>query len=229
VVQNRIRRGEDFARVVQEVSAADRANGGQLGLRRADRYPASFVTATQDVAVGGVSDIFRSGAGFHILKVIEKRTPTMMIKTVVQSRAQHILLRPSAELNQAAALIRLADYKRRIQNGRATFADLAREHSQDGSAQDGGDLGWASPGMFVPEFEEVMDRLAEGEISNPVVTRFGVHVIRLVERRRVDLSPRELREWARNQLKETRTDEAYTTWAQEVRGRAFVEMREPPQ
>jgi peptidyl-prolyl cis-trans isomerase SurA len=229
VVLNRIRRGEDFARVVREVSGADRSNGGQLGLRRGDRYPEQFVTATKDVPVGGVSEIVRSGAGFHILKVLERRDPTTLVRTMIQTRAQHILLRPTAQFSQTAAQIRMADYKRRIQNKSATFADLAREYSQDGSAEDGGDLGWASPGMFVPEFEEVLNRLAEGEMSDPVVTRFGVHLIRLTERRQVDLNPRELREWARNQLKETRSDEAFTTWAQEVRGRAFVEMREPPQ
>jgi peptidyl-prolyl cis-trans isomerase SurA len=228
-VLNRIRGGEDFLRVMQEVSAAEQTNGGQLGLRRADRYPPSFVTATQQLEVGGVSEIVRSGAGFHILKVIEKRTPATVTKTVVQSHAQHILLRPSAQLTQTAAMLRLADFKKRIQNGSATFAGLAREHSQDGSAAQGGDLGWSNPGMYVPEFEEVINRLAEGEISNPMVSRFGVHLIQLIEHRRVDLSPRELRESVRNLLKDTRSEEAFTTWAQDVRGRAFVDMREPPQ
>lgn len=225
----RIKGGEDFVQVMQAVSAADRSNGGQLGLRRADRYPASFVLATEKVDIGGVSDIIRSGAGFHILKVIEKRTPAVLTRTVVQSRAQHILLVPSAKLTQEAALAQLAGFRKRILAGTATFASLAREYSQDGSAAQGGDLGWASPGMFVPEFDEVMNRLAEGEISNPVVSRFGVHLIQLVERRRVDLSPRELRESVRAQLKEMRSEEAFVTWAQDIRARAFVEMREPPQ
>lgn len=225
----RIRGGEDFVQVMQAVSAADRSNGGQLGLRRADRYPASFVLATEKVDVGGVSDIIRSGAGFHILKVIEKRTPAVLTRTVVQSRAQHILLVPGAKLTQEAALAQLAGFRKRILAGTATFAGLAREHSQDGSAAQGGDLGWASPGMFVPEFDEVMNRLSEGEISNPIVSRFGVHLIQLVERRRVDLSPRELRESVRAQLKDMRSEEAFVTWAQDIRARAFVEMREPPQ
>jgi peptidyl-prolyl cis-trans isomerase SurA len=228
-VLDRIRGGEDFLHVMQEVSAADKSKGGQLGLRRADRYPTSFVVATQTLDVGGVSDIVRSGAGFHILKVIEKRNPTTVTKSIVQTRAQHILLRPTAQLTQAAALTKLTDFKKRIQTGGATFAALAREFSQDGSAAQGGDLGWANPGMFVPEFEEVMNQLAEGEISNPLVSRFGVHLIRVTERRRVDLSPRELRDSVRNQLKESRYEEAFTTWAQDIRGRAFVEMREPPQ
>ena len=228
-VLSRLRGGEDFVQLVQAVSAADRSNGGQLGLRRADRYPPSFVMATDKVDIGGVSEIVRSGAGFHILKVIEKRAPAVLVKTVVQTHAQHILLLPNAKLTQDAALARLADFKKRILAGTATFANLAREYSQDGSAAQGGDLGWAGPGMFVPEFEEVMNRLAEGEISNPVVSRFGVHLIQLVERRRVDLSPRELRDSVRAQLKEMRFEEAYATWARDIRARAFVDMREPPQ
>lgn len=228
-ILDRIRAGEDFALLVQELSAADRTNGGQLGLRRADRYPPSFVVATQNLKAGEVSEIVRSGAGFHILKVLEKRAPAAMTRTVVQSHARHILLRVTPQLTQAAALARLADFKKRIQAGTATFQSLARENSQDGSAAQGGDLGWASPGMFVPEFDEVMNRLTEGQVSDPVVSRFGVHLIELIERRRVELSPREVRELVRNQLHEARYEEAFTTWAQDVRARAFVEFREPPQ
>jgi peptidyl-prolyl cis-trans isomerase SurA len=228
-VQERIRAGEDFNKLVQELSAADRNNGGQLGLRRADRYPPSFVLATQKLDAGGVSDIVRSGAGFHILKVIERRAPAVTVQTVVQNRARHILLRTSPQLTQAKALAQLADYKQRIQSGKADFANLAREFSQDGSAAQGGDLGWAVPGMFVPEFEEVMNRLNEGEISAPMVSRFGTHLIQLVERRRIDLSPQQMRQLASNQLRETRTAEAYAVWARDVRERAYVEFRDVPQ
>ncbi len=228
-VQERIRAGEDFNKLVQELSAADRNNGGQLGLRRADRYPPSFVLATQKLDVGGVSDIVRSGAGFHILKVIERRAPTALVQTVVQSRARHILLRSTPQFTQAKALAQLADYKQRIQSGKTDFASLAREFSQDGSAAQGGDLGWAVPGMFVPEFEEVLNRLNEGEISAPMVSRFGAHLIQLVERRRVDLSPQQVRQSASSQLRATRTAEAYALWSRDVRERAYVEMREPSQ
>jgi len=228
-ILERIRAGEDFALLVQELSAADRTNGGQLGLRRADRYPPSFVLATQNLKAGEVSEIVRSGAGFHLLKVMEKRAPAALTRTVVQSHARHILLRVTPQLTQAAALARLADFKKRIQAGTATFQSLAREHSQDGSAAQGGDLGWANPGMFVPEFDEAMNRLTEGQISDPVVSRFGVHLIELIERRRAELSPREVRELVRNQLREARYEEAFVTWAQDVRARAFVELREPPQ
>jgi peptidyl-prolyl cis-trans isomerase SurA len=228
-VLNRIRAGEDFGTLVKELSAADRNNGGQLGLRRADRYPPSFVLATQKLGVGGVSDIVRSAAGFHILKVVDRRAPAVLVRTVVQSRARHILLRTGPELTAAQAQARLADYRQRILGGKADFQKLAREYSQDGSAQQGGDLGWVSQGTFVPEFEEAMNRLNEGEISNPVVSRFGVHLIQLAERRRVDLSPQELRQMVSNQLRETKYAEAYVVWARDVRERAYVEMRDPPQ
>lgn len=228
-VQERILAGENFNTLVQQLSGADRSNGGQLGLRRADRYPPSFVEATQKLSIGGVSDIVRSGAGFHILKVIERRAPTALVQTMVQSHARHILLRTTPQLSQAKALAQLADYKQKIQSGKADFAKLAREFSQDGSAAQGGDLGWASPGMFVPEFDEVMSRLNESEISAPMVSRFGVHLIQLLERRRVDLSPQQARQLASNQLRETRTAEAYAVWARDIRERAYVEFRETPQ
>ena len=228
-VLERIRAGEDFNQLVQQLSEADRRNDGQLGLRRADRYPPSFILATQKLNVGEVSDLVRSGAGFHILRVVERRAPVQLVQTVVQSRARHILLRTGPQLSEAAAIAKLADYKRRILGGSSDFQALAREFSQDGSAAQGGDLGWVQPGSFVPEFEQAMNRLNEGEISNPVVSRFGVHLIQLAERRRVDLSQRELREAVRLQLQETKYEEAYSVWARDLRERAFVEMREPPQ
>ena len=225
----RLRKGANFDALVQEFSVAQRDKGGQLGLRRADRYPRSFVLATQDLAVGEVSEIVRSAAGFHILKVIEKRPPTKLIRTVLQTRSRHILLRLSPQLTQEAALARLADYRKRVQSGSATFVDLAKQFSQDSSAADGGDLGWAMPGMFVPEFEETMNRLTDGQVSEPLVSRFGVHLIQVLERRRVDLDPQQAREVVRNELREIRYAEAFTTWAQDIRARAFVDYREPPQ
>ena len=230
---NRARAGEDFVALVRELSdASDRANlanGGQMGLRTADRYPPLFIEATQNLAVGELSALVRSGAGFHILKVLEKKSVGMPVMTVMQSRARHILLRVSPQLSETAARDKLSEFKKRIVAGQADFAALARDHSQDGSAAQGGDLGWASPGMFVPEFEEVMSRLAPAQISDPLVSRFGVHLIQLTERRSVTSSPREQRETVRAMLREKKLDEAYLTWAQDLRGRAYVEMREPPQ
>ena len=169
----------------------------------------------------------RSGAGFHVLKVLERRKADAL--SVTQQRARHILLRPGGSVTESVARQRLADFKRRIEAGQADFAALARENSQDGSASQGGDLGWSNPGQFVPEFEEVLDSLRPGQIAEPLVSRFGVHLVQLIERRQASLSPREQREVARNALREKKLDEAYERWAQDVRGRAFVDLREPPQ
>ena len=225
----RIRRGEDFTALVKQYSDADRSKSGVFGLRRADRYPPSFVEATKDVAVGGVSELVRSGAGFHILKVVERKAPAALSKSVTQTRVRHILLRTTPELSAAAATTRLAALRERIVSGKTDFATAARTNSQDSTAEQGGDLGWVNPGMFVPEFEDVMNRLKEDEISQPVVSRFGVHLIQTQDRRRVDLNPREVREWVRSQLRETKLEEAYVTWSKEVRERAYVELREAPQ
>lgn len=223
----RARANEDFAALAREFSdSPDRANGGQLGLRPLDRVPPLFLEATQVLAVGGVSGVVRSGAGFHVLKVLEKGVPGM---TMVQNRARHILLRASAQMNETQARDKLNEFKRRVQGGQADFAALARENSQDGSAAQGGDLGWSSPGQFVPEFEQAMNALQPGQISDPLVSRFGMHLIQLQERRTAALSKTEQQEVVRNQLRDKKLDEAFVLWVQEVRGRAYVEFREPVQ
>lgn len=225
----RARAGNDFVALVREFSdAPDKARDGQLGLRAADRYPPLFVTATQALKVGDISDLVRSGAGFHILKVTEKNASVPAL-TVTQSRARHILLRVTPQMSEAAARSKLVEFKKQIIAGKDDFAALAREFSQDASAAQGGDLGWASPGMFVPEFEDTMNRLTPSQISDPLVSRFGVHLIQLVERRQAALNPREQKETLRAQLREKKLDEAYATWARDLRGRAYVEMREPIQ
>ena len=226
----RARAGQDFVALVREFSdAPDSVNGGQLGRRTADRYPALFVEATNALGVGDVSSLVRSGAGFHILKVTEKKSVGLPALVVTQSRVRHILLRVTPQISEATARSKLGEFKRQIFTGKDDFAALAREFSQDGSAAQGGDLGWASPGMFVPEFEEAMNRLAPSQISDPVVSRFGVHLIQMMERRNTALNPRELKETIRAQLREKKLDEAYATWSRDLRGRAYVEMREPAQ
>jgi len=228
-VLQRARSGEDFAKLAGEFSDAPGAaqTGGVIGSRTADRLPPLFLQAVQKLPEGGISDIVRSGAGFHVIKVVERRGG-LPGPNVIQSHARHILLRPSAQLSEAAAVQRLADFKKRIQAGQADFAQLAREFSQDASARNGGDLGWANPGLFVPEFEDTLNALAPGQIADPVISRFGVHLIQLIERRQATLTQREQREIARNVLREKKLDELYAQWAQDVRGRAYVEMREPP-
>ncbi|MDB5885140.1 MAG: PpiC-type peptidyl-prolyl cis-trans isomerase, partial [Polaromonas sp.] len=222
--------GADFASLATEVSAsASRTNGGQMGLRSADRYPPLFVEATQNLRAGDLAGPVRSGAGFHILKVIEKRQGGGLPDAVVtQTRARHILLRLTPQLTEAAAIEKLAAFKKRIVAGQADFAALARENSQDGSAKEGGDLGWAPAGAFVPEFEKAMNALAPNQIADPLVTRFGVHLVQLLERREVPVSPRDQREMVRGLLREKKQGEALVRWAEDIRGRAYVEFREPP-
>ncbi|WP_291931816.1 peptidylprolyl isomerase [Limnohabitans sp.] len=229
-VARRARSGENFAELAKSFSqTADRgANGGALGLRPADRYPELFVQAIAAVPVGGVSEVLRSGAGFHVLKVLERQQAPATLM-VTQTRARHILLRLGPQLTQAKALAQLSALRQDIVSGKADFAEAARRLSQDGSAAQGGDLGWASPGMFVPEFEQTMNRLRPGQVAEPLVSRFGVHLIEVTDRRDAPMSDAEQRALARNVLREKKIDEAYVAWAEDVRGRAYVEMRESAQ
>jgi peptidyl-prolyl cis-trans isomerase SurA len=186
----------DFKAVVKEFSdVPDGQGGGAMGMRPLDRYPELFAKAVGQAPLGGIVGPFRSGAGFHVLKVLEK-SQAGMPSVVTQNHARHILLR-------------IGD--------------------QDGSARNGGDLGWASPGQFVPEFEQVLNALQPGQVSDPLVSRFGVHLIQLIERRQAALTPREQRDMVRNVVRERKLETDYQTWAQELRGRAYVEYREPPQ
>lgn len=228
-VLERARAGGDFAALATEVSASpSRSNGGQMGLRSAERYPPLFVEATQNLRAGGLAGPVRSGAGFHILKVIEKRQGDLPDAVITQTHARHILLRLTPQLTEAAAVEKLAGFRKQILAGKADFAALARENSQDGSAREGGDLGWVSPGAFVPEFEKVMNDLAPKQISEPLVSRFGVHLVQVLERRETPVSPRDQREMVRGLLREKKQNEAYVRWIEDLRGRAYVEFREAP-
>ncbi len=226
---DKIRGGEDFLVAVRDYSdVPDGRGGGAIGLRPADRYPDLFINATKATPVGSIAGPVRSPAGFHILKVIEKSSGEVPA-IVVQNHARHILLRPSAKLSEAQAVERLEDYRRRIVDKQDTFEELARRYSEDGSAKEGGDLGWASPRKYVPEFEEVLNSLQPGEVSQPVASRFGIHLIQLLERREAKLTQREQRDMVRSIVREKKLEQAFNTWAQEARARAYVEYREPPQ
>jgi peptidyl-prolyl cis-trans isomerase SurA len=225
----RVRGGEPFELVAKAVSEdANKDKGGEIGAKTADRLPDLFVEAVKPLAVGAVTpELLRSGAGFHILKLLSRSESAL--PSVTQTRARHILLRPSAQLPAEAAQRRLAEFRDQILSGQRKFEDLARQYSEDGSAPNGGELGWAVPGGFVPEFEETMNRLPPGGISTPIASRFGVHLIQVLERRQVAVDPKELREQARNILREQKFEPAYLEWVAELRARAYVEMREPPQ
>jgi peptidyl-prolyl cis-trans isomerase SurA len=224
----RVSRGEAFERVAREVSEdGNRDKGGEIGMRPASRLPDLFVDAVRSLQPGTLAAaVVRSGAGFHVLRLLDRREGAAL--RVTQTRARHILLRPSDQLSAEVASRRLAEFKRQIESKSKSFEELAREASEDGSASAGGDLGWVSPGALVPEFEEAMNRLVPGAMSPPVVSRFGVHLIQVVERRDVPLETKQLREQARNVLREQKFEETYTEWAKDLRARAYIEMREPP-
>jgi len=225
----RVRGGENFAAVAREISEdGNKERGGEIGARPASRLPDVFVAAVRGLASGEISPtLLRSGAGFHVLKVIDRKDSGAL--QVTQTRARHILLRTSAQLSAEVAARRLADYRRQIEQGKASFEDLARQYSEDGSAPAGGELGWSGPGTMVPEFEEAMNKLALGGVSGPVVSRFGVHLIQVLERRQVAQDIKQAREQARNVLRELKFEDAFNEWAKDLRARAYVEMREPPQ
>jgi peptidyl-prolyl cis-trans isomerase SurA len=224
----RLRAGEDFAVVAREVSEdGNRARGGEIGLRPASRLPDLFVEQVRGLRPGEVSPtVLRSGAGLHVLKLLERRDSSGV--RITQTRARHILLRPSPQLSADLARQRLLDMRTQIERGSNTFEGLARQFSEDASAAQGGDLGWVNPGAFVPEFEEAMNRLTVGGISQPVSSRFGIHLIEVVDRRETTLDAKQLREQARSALREQKFEEAYLEWAKELRSRAYVEMRDPP-
>ena len=224
----RVRAGESFEVVAREVSEdGNREQGGVIGLRPADRLPDVFVAGVRGLNPGDVApELLRTGAGFHLLKLVERQDRGGF--TIQQTHARHILLRVSPQLTQEAAVRRLADIKRAIVEGTKPFEQAARDNSEDASATQGGDLGWVSPGTFVPEFEEVINGLPLRGISDPVVSRFGVHLVQVIERREVTLDARQQREQARNILREQKFDNAYTEWLRDLRGRAYVELREPP-
>ncbi len=224
----RVRGGADFSAVAQEISEdGNRAAGGEIGRRALRRLPDLFVEATRNVAIGEVAvQPVRSAAGFHVLKVLDRESGAGF--KVTQTRARHILLRISERAPLAAVSNRLEQVRRQIERGDRKFEDLARELSEDSTAQSGGDLGWASPGQFVPEFEEALNRLAPGGISEPVQSRFGVHLLQVLERRDSALDRKEVREQARNMLREQKFEQAFLDWAKDLRLRAYIEMREPP-
>lgn len=225
----RVRAGDDFATVAREMSEdGNRARGGEIGLRPASRLPDLFTEAVRNLKVGEVTPVpVRSGAGFHLVKVLDRRDSTAI--RITQTHARHILLRTSAQVSVEDASRRLEALKRQIESGQRRFEDVAREVSEDANAAAGGDLGWQSPGGFVPEFEEAMNRLGPGALSPPVVSRFGVHLIQVIERREVELSEKEVREQARTALREQKFEAAYLDWVKDLRARAYIEMREAPQ
>lgn len=222
---SQLKRGDDFARVAATFSdAADAMSGGSIGLRPLDRLPGIYADAAKNLKAGEISEILRSPTGLHIVKLIDRRGGGQAVPALRQSRVRHILIKVNELVPEAEARRKAVSLKERLDNG-ADFAELARLNSNDLSASKGGDLGWLYQGDTVPEFEKAMDALKLNEISPPVQSQFGFHVIQLLERRVEDASPERRRMLARQALRERKSEEAYQDWLRQMRDRAYVEYR----
>ncbi len=223
-VQLQLREGADFAKLAVSYSdAPDALQGGAMGWRARDRLPELFAHALNGMKPGEVSGIIRSPAGFHVIKLIDRRgggAPAL----VEQTHARHILVKTSEIVSEADARRKLNNLRERIVNG-ADFGELAKLNSDDASSIRGGDLGWIYPGDTVPEFERAMNSLKVGQLSEPFVTPFGWHLMQVLERRQADVSGERKRQEARLILRERKADEAYQEWLRQLRDRAFVEYR----
>lgn len=215
--------GADFAQVAAGSSdAKDALKGGDLGWRPTDLIPPMFLNELQKLKVGQNTTVLRSPSGFHILKLLEKRSGSAAV-VITQTHARHILIKTSEIVDDAEAKKRILEIKQRIEAG-ADFADQARRYSQDGSAQQGGDLDWLSPGQTVPEFEGEMNKLKVGEIGM-VKSQFGWHLIQVLARRNTDVSDQQKRQEARISIGSFKSEELYQDWLRQLRDRAFVEYR----
>lgn len=215
--------GADFAQVAAGFSdAKDALKGGDLGWRPSDSLPPLFAGELRKLQPGQATAVLRSPNGFHILKLVERRSGSAPV-VITQTHARHILIKTSEIVSESEARNRLTEIKRRIEAG-ADFAEQARRFSQDGSAQQGGDLDWLSPGQTVPEFEEAMNKLQPGMIGM-VQTQFGWHLIQVLERRNADVSEQQQRQQARIAIGTFKSDEQYQDWLRQLRDRAFIEYR----
>jgi peptidyl-prolyl cis-trans isomerase SurA len=218
-----LKKGADFGQISATYSDAPEAlKGGNLGWRESSRLPTLFVEALQNMRVGQVSELLRSSNGFHILKLLDQRGAAAVI--VQQTNARHILIKTNEVTSESEARNRLIALRERIENG-ANFAELARLQSQDASAPKGGDLGWLSPGDTVPDFERTMNQLKVGELSQPIRTEFGWHLVQVLGRREQDMSKERVRLNARQSLRERKSDEAYQEWLRQLRDKTYVDIR----
>ncbi|MDD2721234.1 MAG: peptidylprolyl isomerase [Gallionella sp.] len=217
----RLQGGADFAQIAAGFSdAKDALNGGDLGWRPGDRIPPLFLNELLNLQPGQNTGVLRSPSGFHILKLIEKRTGGAPV-VITQTHARHILIKTSEIVSEAEAKKRILEILQRINAG-ADFAEQAKRYSQDSSAQNGGDLDWLSPGQTVPEFEDAMNKLRVGEVGM-VQTQFGWHLVKVIERRNTDVSVQQQRQQARIAIGSFKSEELYQDWLRQLRDRAFIE------
>ena len=224
-VRAEARGGGDFGALAASYSdAGDALQGGQMGWRSSDRLPELFATALRALQPGEVTEVLRSPAGFHVVKLVDRRGAGAE-QVLQQTRLRHILVKTSEIVSEADAQRRLRELRERIVSGGADFAALARVHSGDASAARGGDLGWVFPGDTVPDFERAMEALKPGEVSQPVKTPFGWHLIQVLERRTGALPVERQRLLARQAIRERKSEEAYQEWLRQLRDRTYVELR----
>ncbi|SCY19010.1 peptidylprolyl isomerase [Nitrosospira sp. Nsp13] len=217
--------GVEFAKVAAEFSdASDAMQGGLLDWRPASQLTKRFADYVTPMKPGELSSIIQSPNGFHILKLVDRRNQNEAITMVDQTHARHILIKINELTSEGDARRRITDLKERLDNG-GKFDELAKLHSEDASAASGGDLGWVSPGDTVPEFEHAMSALKDGEISGPVQSPFGWHLIQVIERRSQDMSKERQRQTARQAIRARKADSAFQDWLQRLRDRAYVEYR----
>ncbi len=215
--------GADFAQVSAGSSDAKNAlTGGDLGWRTSEAIPQLFMNELQTLQAGKITGVLRSPGGFHIVKLLDKRKGKGVAE-ITQTHARHILIKTSELVSDAEAKTRIMEIKRRVEDG-TDFSDEAKRYSEDGSAQQGGDLDWLSPGQTVPEFEEVMDKLQPG-MMEAAQTQFGWHLIKVIERRTTDVSEQQQRQQARIAIGTAKSDEQYQEWLRQLRDHAFVEYR----
>lgn len=216
--------GMSFEKASANFSDAPNAlDGGSLGWRSGQQMPAQFLELVKTLQTGGVSRPIRSGTGVHILKLNDRRAGASTL-IVEQTHVRHILLKPNEVLSDKEAKQKIEGIKERIDHG-TPFQDMARQYSDDGSASSGGDLGWISPGDTVPVFEKTMAELAVNEVSAPIRSQFGWHIIQVLERRKQDMSKESKRLKARQEIRARKAEESYNDWIHELRDKAFVEMR----
>lgn len=225
----KLRIGDDFAKLAATYSDSSEAmKGGEVGWREQDKIPTIFVEAVNKISfVGGFSEIVRSPNGFHIFKLLGKRdvAPVAASNTVQETNVRHILMRPTQLLTSAQVKSTLAELKQKIVNKTATFEELAKANSVDTSASKGGDLGWVNPGDTFPEFEATMNKLAINEVSDPIETQMGFHILQVVERKVSDDSKERKRVAARQSVRARKSEEALQDWLRQLRDRAYVEFR----
>ena len=218
-------RGADFAQLSASHSDAPNAlQGGAFGWRASGKMPALFVEALKPLKPGELAPLLKSSNGFHILRLNDKRGLDATLH-VTQTLARHILVKTNELTSEDDARNRLLQLKERIEHG-AKFDELARLHSEDASASKGGDLGWLNPGDTVPDFEKAMDALPPGEVSAPIQSPFGWHLIQVLERREQDVTQERQKLMARQAIRERKAEEAFQDWVRQIRDSAYVELRE---